>query len=204
MDFFILKIVSGILSLGVVTFAWNRLSGNDRVFFILMIGFFFVSTVYFFSGGVINEWLKHLPFFTGQIFLYFFISSLIKTWQKAPAPSVTLTAGFVVPTWFALLTKQGLQHILVLPLFLLFWGAISIKGSQLDSKLRSQLNAWLLGGFFLVLIHIGHFVVEAQEWVPFLNGRPIDIIEFFWYYLAMVTFAIALNKNKKHATIKRL
>jgi hypothetical protein len=201
MDLTIFKIISGVLSALIILYGWGKLAGKQRVIFALMISFFFLSTVLFFPEGVVNDWFKHLPFVVGQFFFYLLLGSFVKSWQRSPtAPSPTAATALAVPTWFESLTEQGLQHILVLPFFLLIWGVVGIKGSQLNKNRRSHLNIWLLAGFFLTLIHIGEFLVESQGWMPFLDGDPIEVIEFIWYYLAIGTFFLALRKNKKHAS----
>lgn len=210
MDILILcKLLSLLFSCTLIMYSLKTiLDKKARTFFILMILSFFSSTILFFPEGRINDWIKHVPFFIGQLFLYYFLSSLLTKYTHAetapstprptvPASGAPFSVGALAATddWFNFLTDQGLQHFLAVPLFFVIVTNIRLHYPQIRSALfRSILNLSLLAGASLTMIHLGEFIVESQHLLSFLEGDPIEIIEFLWYYAACVLFFIMLKK----------
>lgn len=203
----IFKIISLLLSILVILYSLRTISKTKvRILFIIMIASFFLSTILFFPEGRINDWMKHLPFYVGQLFFYFFLSSLLSEYTppnnsvpspKPIVPTTQIAASFIgsgIDEWFNFLTDQGLQHFLAVPLFLLVMMNIQIHFPSIkDAIFRRILTIFLIAGTCLTMIHLGEFIVEAQDWMPFLEGNPIEIIEFIWYYSAVILFIFGLH-----------
>ena len=170
-----------------------------RIIFILMLIFFFLSTMLFFPEGRINDWLKHIPFYIGQFLFYLWLESIFgkvsqsqsQTKEVAAAAALPATGGLV--DWFNFLTDQGLQHIITLPFSILIIAIIRVRFTYISTHLKSTLNILILAAISLTMIHVGEFVVESQAWLPFLE-EWIEIIEFLWYYLGLGLFAFGVKK----------
>ncbi len=201
-ELFIYKVISFILTVAVIVWGVKKLeAGRGRTIFCAMLIFFFLSTMLFFPEGRVNDWLKHLPFFIGQLLFYFWLVSIFgkssqpKTKGTAHAVAVPATGGFT--EWFNYLTDQGLQHIIALPFLILIIAVVRVRYAYIQSSyLKSTLNLLLLAAGFLTMIHVGEFVVESQGWLPFLE-KWIEQIEFVLYYLAIGLFAIGIKRLAK-------
>ncbi len=200
-ELFIYKVISFILTLAVLAWGIKKLeAGRGRIIFCAMLIFFFLSTMLFFPEGRVNDWLKHIPFFIGQFLFYLWLESIFgksaqnKFQTQGMAQVAVLPATGSFTEWFNFLTDQGLQHIIVLPFYMLIMAVISVRFAYIQSTpLRSTLNLLMLAALFLTMIHIGEFVVESQAWLPFLENW-IEIIEFLLYYLALGFFALGIKK----------
>ncbi len=165
-----------------------------------MLVVFFLSTMFFFPEGRINDWLKHIPFFIGQFLFYLWLESIFgksaqnQSQTQGMAQVVALPATGSFTEWFNFLTDHGIQHIIALPFYMLIMAAISVRFSYIQSTpFRSTLNLLMLAALSLTMIHIGEFVVESQNWLPFLIDW-IERIEFLLYYLALGLFALGIKK----------
>ncbi len=205
----IFKIISFLATLAVAVWSTPKLAKTKvKVVFVAMLISFFLSTILFFPEGRINDWLKHIPFYFGQFLLYLFLVNIIEAYspiekkpQSSPQPRLAvLPVGFV--NWFNFLTDQGLQHVITLPLFFLIVTVVRIQYLYIESPaFKTVLNLFMAAGGALVMIHIGEFVVESQGWLPFLE-ELIEIIEFLWYYLALILIGLGVSKlTKVHAII---
>lgn len=204
----ILKIISFIFTLTLVIWGTPKLTKSKvKGIFVVMLGSFFLSTVLFFPEGRINDWLKHIPFYFGQFFLYLFLANIIEAYspiskkpQSSPQPQLALIPGGF-SNWFNFLTDQGLQHLITLPFLFLIVTVIRIQYLYIESAaFKSALNLFMLAGTALVMIHMGEFVVENHGWLPFLE-EAIEVIEFLWYYLGLILIGFAVSKlTKVHAT----
>ncbi len=198
-ELFIYKVISFVLTLAVALWGIKKLgSGKGRIIFSLMLGSFFLSTILFFPEGRINDWLKHIPFYFGQLLFYLWLENIFGKTSRtqagglAQAVAVPTTGGFI--EWFNYLTDQGLQHIITLPFLILIVAAVRVRfGYIASSHLKTTLNIILLAAASLTMIHVGEFVVESQAWLPFLESS-IEVIEFLWYYLALGLFAISVKR----------
>lgn len=202
------------MSLWVIIWCVEKIKVQKVVtLFIAMIVFFFVSTIFYFPEGVLNDWYKHIPFYAGQILFYFFIQEVIQHYGNSKVPSrenwyhivaagapVTVSHEFV--DWFTFVTLEGLQHIITLPLYILIVVFARLHfGSIKSDSLKHVLNICILAGFFLTIIHVGEFIVEAQGLLLFLDGNPIEIIEFLWYYVALLLFGLSIHTLSKLSPI---
>lgn len=202
-ELFIYKVISFVLTLAVALWGIKKLEpGKGRILFSIMLTFFFLSTILFFPEGRINDWNKHIPFYIGQLLFYFWIESIFdkptqsqsQTKTVAAAAAIPATGGFV--EWFNFLTDQGLQHVITLPFLILIIAIIRVRFAYIPTHLKSTLNILIVAALSLTIIHVGEFVVESQNWLPFLE-EWIEIIEFLWYYLALGLFAIGVKRLAK-------
>lgn len=189
---------------------------KHKVYFDIMLICYLTSTILFFLEGTRNEWLKHLPFYTGQIFFYLFLSALLAKkyrFEKTLKTRVSLLPLFFIVAnnppkdiqthaditngWLEFVTTQGLQHMLTLPFFVLIASTVRVYSREIPRKLRPIGNYFLLAGLALTMIHIGEFLVESHGLFPKLNGDPIEVIEIGWFWVASGLLFVALNKLKK-------
>jgi len=196
------------MSLWVIIWCVEKIKVQKIVtIFIAMIVSFFLSTVLYFPEGVLNDWYKHVPFFTGQILFYFFLQEVIRFYSESNPTSrgeVYVAAGVSgaastvgIADWFSFITEEGLQHIITLPLLLMVVIFSRLHFGSIKSKsVKHILNICIFAGFFLTVIHVGEFVVEAQGLLPMLESS-IEIIEFLWYYLALIMFGVSIHKLSK-------
>jgi hypothetical protein len=197
-ELFIYKVISFVLTFVVALWGIKKLGpGKGRIIFSFMLGSFFLSAMLFFPEGRINDWLKHIPFYFGQLLFYFWLENIFGKTSRtqagglAQAVVVPTTGGFI--EWFNYLTDQGLQHILTLPFLILIVAVIKVRFGYIQSNLKTTLNILLLAATALTMIHVGEFVVESQNWLPFLV-EWIEQIEFLWYYLALGLFALGVKR----------
>lgn len=203
-DLFIYKVISFILTFAVTLWGIKKLrAGKGRIIFSLMLIFFFLSTILFFPEGKINDWIKHVPFYIGQILFYFWLESIFnqpsqgQSQTKTMAQAGVLSAAGGFTEWFNFLTDQGLQHVITLPFTILIIAIMKVRFAYIESShLRFTLNIFILAVLSLTMIHVGEFVVESQNWLPFLE-EWIEIIEFLWYYLGLGLFAIGVKRLAK-------
>lgn len=185
------------------------LKGKMRLFFLLTIIFFFLSRIIHFEQELLHEWARHIPFYVGQISCYLFlirIISLSKHTKKAQPSSPATPPGISTPSsyigliagsspfsyWFEHATEQGFQHILTLPLMLLVIGGIQAHFPFITSSgWKKVINGFLLAMLPLTLIHMGEFIIESQQWLPWES--IIEPIETVLYVSAMITFIIAIR-----------
>lgn len=208
--FIILKIISFLLTIGVSLWGWYKLPNKKiKIFFLLTLGCFFLSTVLFFPEGNINDWLKHIPFYVGQFLFYLFIKGVINFYLNQEKKSSSLVSSSILPQvvivnvasdqlefthWFDFLTEQGLQHIITLPFLFLIISVIRVRYIYIQSKaFIAVLNFFMFAATLLTLIHVGEFVVESQQWLPFLENS-IEYVEFILFYLALLFLWLAIQK----------
>lgn len=208
----LLKFISGILTFLLLFFSWRlTIDKKAKVLFSLMLLFFLLSVILFFPEGYISDWLKHIPFFIGQLLFCIFLWHCINHFMidKDQSPAQGSVAQYVAglgagsykivedtsSDWFGFITQQGVQHIIALPFLFLIISLIRVQYNFISShQNKSILNMFLAAGVCLTIIHIGEFVVESQNWIPALEGETIEIIEFMWYYSALFLFFFALKR----------
>lgn len=202
-ELFIYKVISFVLTFAVTVWGIKNLgAGKSRIIFSLMLIFFFLSTILFFPEGRINDWNKHIPFYIGQLLFYFWVASIFGKSSQGQSETKTMVAAALPATggfleWFNFLTDQGLQHVITLPFLILIIAIIRVRFAYIQTAyLRSTLNILIAAALCLTMIHVGEFVVESQNWLPFLV-EWIEIIEFLWYYLALGLFAIGVKRLAK-------
>ncbi len=216
MDIFIvLKTISFLATLGVIIYGWKIMSTRSiRALFAAMLVFFFLSTILFAKDSMLDTWLKHIVFFIGQFLFYIFLTAVIafhtkksagaSSWGTGEKSFLAGMAGIPLAMqseamdWIEFITDQGVQHILALPLFFLIIATIELRYFFITSPaFRSLLNMFMFAAGSLVMIHAMEFIVESQGFIPALEGDPIEIMEFGWFYLGLFFFARAvfLMKN---------
>lgn len=102
--------------------------------------------------------------------------------------------------WFTFLIHQGLLHILALPILFLIIAAIRVKYLYIESgSLKKILNFFMFAAIALIMIHISEFLIESQKLLPIVNteGKFIEMIEFFWFYLGLLFFSFGVRKLVK-------
>ena len=198
--FLVLKIISFLASAGTIYFAVRVLPGAKlKILFTASIAFFFLSTVLYFEEGVVGEWEKHAPFFIGQLFLYFFLTALVKekisTGNKFAGLVVPFSVSDTTRDFFIYSTEQGVQHIIVLPLALIVATTISARliGAE-KPAMKPAMRYFFLALFSLVMIHVSEFLIESQGLLPFLDGMGIEMMEFLFFYLALFALSAGLKE----------
>lgn len=208
MDILSLLEYTGILgTIALIYYAWKKLSSRSiRIYFTIMILFFIFPMVLPFGETRTDTWMKHLLFYSGQFSLYMYLTHLIESYkpktenEAAPqTPPIAAAAGIMslhgTETWYNYLTDQGLEHFLTLPLLFLIMTVIRIQYHYIaDRAFRGALNLCIVACCALVMIHVGEFVVESQHLMPFMEGEPIEITEFMWYFIALILFFISVKK----------
>lgn len=207
----ILTILSIITTLALVYYAWKKLASNTlRAYFIIMIVFFILPMVMPFGETRTDTWMKHLLFYNGQFSLYMYLTHLIKSFKPAssentptkPPPSIAVAALISTQgteSWYNFLTDQGLEHFLALPLLFLIVTVIHIQYQYItDQAFKTVLNLCIAACTTLVMIHVGEFVVESQHILPFMEGDPVEITEFIWYFVALILFWFSIKKLPEH------
>ena len=220
LKFFNVILVAGLI----IVSLYKLQSRPQKITFTMMLLFFLLSTLFFNHTGALNDWLKHILFYIGQFFFYLFLYYLIRFYfrkkeqkessqhehadaTQTPAagdearikqPSIpsTMAAGFGISTidWFAFLTEQGLQHILVLPIFFLIVIIVRVQYLSIESAhFKQALNLFLWAGLNLMMIHTGEFFIENQNFIPFLTDK-IETIEFLLFYLGILFLNLGMKK----------
>lgn len=208
----IFKIVNAILIAGLIVIGLRKLQSRpQKITFTIMLLFFLFSTLFFNEKGGLNDWLKHVLFFIGQFFFYLFLSYIIRLYfkkeeqkessqhERADMPHIpppAMTAGFGISTtnWFAFLTEQGLQHILVVPIFFLIVIVVRVQYLSIESAhFKKVLDLFLYAATSLLMIHVGEFLVENQKLISSLTDK-IELIEFLLFYLGMLFFYLGMKK----------
>lgn len=214
----ILKILRVIVSLILIFWLWSKIPNTKvKSKLVGVISIFTASLVIFSGEGLIYEWSWHVCFYSAQVIFYFFIVELINSFHVReesenqhpniePANMIILGMSMAkgmetaknpvgLRDWFAFLTDQGLQHIITIPLFFLIITLIKIQRAYIQTpQYRSILNIFLVGEAMLVMIHVGEFLIESQKLIPQLNGYPNEILEFVWFIMAILSFALGVKK----------
>ncbi len=209
--FFILKSLNVIFIAGLIFIGLRKLQRRpQKITFTVMLLFFLSSTLFFNHEGALNEWLKHSLFYSGQLFFSFFLYYIIRLYFRKkeqeessqerpntthmPPPAMTAIVGTGTINWFAFLTEQGLQHILVVPIYFLIVSIVRIQYLSIESRyFKKNLNLFLWAGSSLAMIHIAEFFIENQKFIPFLNDK-IELIEFLLFYLGLLFFYLGMRK----------
>jgi hypothetical protein len=165
---------------------------------------FFLSSMLFFGGeGALWEWVKHVFFYAGQIFFYFFIRDTIRAHLKTKNTDLPhLRAGFALPVFFqdwkklaVYVTEQGIQHFLAVPIYFAVSSIIYAQKSLIaSSNVRKTLRFFEFAMLSFVMIHVGEFFVETHGLFPVLEGDPIEGVEFFWYFLSMFLIIFGVKR----------
>lgn len=207
-------ILAGLKQLNVVTgsvlvvYAWSVLPRfRLRVLFLGMMLGFTISTVLYFPQGEINEWVKHAPFYVGQVifflFVYSFKASSFSTKKAAQRqdrslklPALMLFGGVELEA--VAKPDSGLPHILVLPVFLATGLLIFFK--MLTTRLgrfRTIMSYFLFASAALTMIHVVEFIFESHSYFGYLQGASIELLELVWFYVACAFFALALKNTAR-------
>ena len=207
MDIFLagLKQLNVVVGSVLVVYAWSVLvKPVHRLLFLMMMLFFTVSTVLFFPQGEVNEWLKHAPFYIGQV-LFLLLMHVLDfsqpaTVQKRAGTSlksvkvIAIGVGVAEPS-VVTARDSGLQHILVVPLFVVLGFTLLMKMARSHSKpARLVIGYFLMASASLTMIHVFEYFVESKDYVPFLQGSGVEMVELFWFYLSCVLFWLALKR----------
>ncbi|OGD31832.1 hypothetical protein A3C91_00200 [Candidatus Azambacteria bacterium RIFCSPHIGHO2_02_FULL_52_12] len=209
MDIFLpFKIVSFLASAGTVFFALRMLSGAKlKALLTISIAFFFLSTILFSDADTIGEWDKHLLFYAGQLFLFFFMTALVKGKTNVGGG----LAGFVLPfsfsdttrDFFGYITEQGVQHLITIPFAVIAVTTISsrlIVAEAPDTK--PAIRFFFLALFSFAMIHTAEFFIESQGFFPFLDGTGVEMMEFLFYYLALLSLSAGLKEMSRGGVYK--
>lgn len=207
-------LIGGLIILGVHNFK-NR---SQKITFTLMLLFLLASSLFFNEEGMSHTWLKHILFIFGQIFFYFFISNIITVYLKnqnsarellsseikntstnsSPPPinHSGMAAGFTLGSgnWFTFATEQGLQHILVVPIFFLIITIIRVQFLLINSlSFRKTLNFFIYASTSMLMIHVSEFFIESQGFFSSAKN-VIEYIEVVWFYIGIAFFLLAIRK----------
>lgn len=209
MDLFLagLKQLNVVVATVLVVYAWTVLiKDRSKLLFLAMMLSFTVSTVLFFPEGEINEWVKHAPFYLGQLLLFLFVHSLGDS-KKEKKPALIKSAA-VKPVAVAIglgateaqVITSGTEHILAAPLFLLLGFSLLLKLVFTKHKqTKIMVLYFLLASMALTMIHVVEFFVESKGFIQFLHGEPVEVVELLWFYLACALFALGLRKYRSVA-----
>lgn len=216
--FVILKSLNTILVAWLIVVGMRKLQSRpQKITFTAMLLFFLSSTLLFNENeiGALHDWLKHVLFFIGQFFFFLFLYYITRFYfrkkeqeefsqqertgaPQTPPPSApsAMAAGFGINAidWFAFVTEQGLQHILVLPIFFLIVIIIRVQYLSIESRhFRQSLNLFLWAGLSFMMIHTMEFIIENQNLIPLLTDK-IELIEFLLFYLGMFFLSLGMKK----------
>lgn len=169
----------------------------------VMLELFVLSTLgLLYPENEVGNWLRHIPFYMGQIVFYFFLRRIITVYENVGGESEDSLAPpkefthQIVGTWgwASFLTQQGLQHILTVPLFFLVLTTVQIyKGIVRSPYLKSCLHLLLIASCFLTMIHIQEFVVHSQHWITFIHHEVLQYLELFWFGSALLSMYFAID-----------
>ena len=162
--------------------------------------------------GRIYTWLHHIPVYVGLVLLFIFIdsyatptntpSSPITSIVPVGIPVLTTLSGAALVDWLRLMTDEGLQHILVMPLFASLWVASLLRSVKSESEgIASSLNWFIGAGAFIALIHVMEFFVESQGLIPALTGERIENLELILFALALMCFGIGIRATVSRRSI---
>lgn len=210
----ILKILNFVITLMLLVYAYLRLKDLiAKIMIVTTYLFFTLSSLMYVSGEIAagTDWLKHGLFFIGQISFFLFLKRITdrkiadeeKELQKTTITELPKSVEVAVgdagdasisqPTqaksihliaWVGLLTEQGLQHILALPIHFLIYSLVRVRFAFVkSSSFKRSLNLFLAASLFFAMVHAGEFIIESQHILPILEGDPIEYIEFGWLYL---------------------
>lgn len=188
-----------------VVYGWSIFKGAQlRILFLGMMLSFTVSTVLFFPEGEIDEWLKHAPFYAGQLLYFFFMMQISLTSSnnrpkdlKKSMP-IGIFLGGMGTIKSQVLAERGIQHILAAPIFLIVALVMLLRVFSLSSRtLQVVIGYFLVAGASLSMIHVAEYMVETRGLLPVIHGEAIELIELVWFYLACSLFALGLRKYKK-------
>lgn len=203
----VLKIISCAAVIDLIVLSFKALGKNrsGAYMFSGMVIFFFFSSVFFGNLGIAEEWAKHLLFYTGQVFSFGFLHSMIEYYRsrhltdEGTAPSIKPSSYGIIPVVGAssltnFLTEQGLQHFLVLPITFLITTYISVKKSILESQdFRDTLDFFMAALFAFAMVHFFELAVESQKWLPSLEPFQ-EFIEFGWFFIGYALCGIGLAR----------
>lgn len=213
----IFKIFNTILTVLLIVWGISKFPHQaTRNMFVAMLCAFLLATLFFLpEDGAAAEWLRHLPFYIGQVLFVIFVTYIIRYHYELPestAERTPLDKSGQLPTSLAamslpflslegigsglrILTDEGMQHFLTLPIFLVVLAVVRAQFPYIHSKgVRQALKFFTWAAGALTMIHISEFIVENQELIPFLEGDPIELIEFFWFYLALFLFVVGIKR----------
>lgn len=197
-----------------MVYAWRTLpKGRLRTLFVAS---FFLMSIYKFydpnTDSIALLWSRHLVVYCGEICFYFFIVAFSKLFieiedtqiKQRPTvlrqnllvllPLMTFASGL---TWYQYVSKEGLPHILVLPIFVLLVAIVRLRVGVYDSKYARAVMLFTFGIGAWTTIHVFEFIGESQKLIyPWLNN-VMPNIEAFWYILGAIIFVYSLRVFKK-------
>lgn len=203
--FSILKQINVALACIVVLYAWAVFTTlHARVLITLLIVMFTASTGLYFPEGYTNEWLKHAPFYIGQLCYALFLLAFVNT-QKLPRWEsiinllpyvilfIVLGSGTIIS--LSALEHHGVQHILAAPFFFISVVVASFKYQLMPKTGRPKaFYYFVLSGLALTFIHVTEYVFETKNLAPSLSGEIIELFEFIWFYIALAIFSLGIAK----------
>lgn len=201
----LLEGIGFILSFWVIILSFRKIKDPSiRTLFVIMLGLFILSTALSFSQGRLNDWIRHIPFFGGQLVLFLLVKELIYEYAdkknnslKQVVPSLFLggSSYFGIDDFISYLTDQGIQDILTLPLTILVGMYVWVRYPYIqNAALKKALLFFVGGASLLTLIYVLEFFIDAQNLVPFLADFPLKLSGFVLYYLALFCFGMGVGK----------
>lgn len=201
----LLEGVGFVLSFWVIILSFRKIKDPSiRTLFVIMLALFILSTALSFSQGRLNDWIRHIPFYGGQLVLFLLVKELIieygnkknnSSQQVVPALFLGGSSYFGIGDFISYLTDQGIQDILTLPLTILVGMYVWVRYPYIENaSLKKALLFFVSGGSLLTLIYVLEFFIDAQNIMPFLVGFPLTISGFALYYLALFCFGMGVGK----------
>jgi hypothetical protein len=161
----------------------------------------------------IDEWFRHMFFYAGQLVFLFFADQVGREFKsinnstdsrKTTFPAI-IALDFSVHKIFNFVTSQGLHHIMVLPIYFVTYGYISLRfGVQRYLYQRRMISNLLSAAGFFVLPHVLEFIIESQGKFTFLPMTFMENSELLLYLFGLALLANAIrayslrSKEVKH------
>jgi hypothetical protein len=154
-----------------------------------------------------GAWLHHTPLYIGMLLLAYSLNTFARSPQsqkQSDSPDHMLVgAGSLIGTgadsgnWLQLLTREGLQHIIVLPLFAGVLISVLVRSADAGPAYQRPMRWFLMAGGVAALIHIMEFIIESQNIIPSLEGAGVETLELLLVFSMLTLFAIAIRSARE-------
>lgn len=188
----------------------------------LNLKFFFGPIGFFKISGVIDSWLRHPPFYFGQLFFFLFVMSLVSLRLEEVEKKKVRLFIFLISLLYAVflifpsfvfgyhgvnilnkpiaffnmllfLEDQGVQHILALLFFLLTFAIVRLKPFYAGLEPFIKVASWFfIANTCFIIIHFLEYSLESLHLLPFLFSDLGEIIKFTFQYFGIIFLYIGV------------
>jgi hypothetical protein len=199
--------ISLALVIATVSYASIVMRGNLRFWFIVMVLLISTYEIWPLSDTLDHAWLRHFPFYIGELCFMFVLGALDKLVRKSKTqpvpkqaiPKQLLHALQVTPiSSGTYVLQQGLQHIFVIPIFFFVLVTGIVRDGMSDHIYRMFMGIWSIAMVFIVGEHLVEFCFESLEIGGAIRAHVEGLeLACFWIGLTLLLISLRIFQVRK-------